>query len=219
VVRPLLARDPAALREERDAQQALLEASWRARARFYPCPRPATPPTLRQLAILRRIELLDVVLHTLEPPAPAGRESAPCSVEYTTSPHPGQVVVTCLLEGTVTRSWGHGERSRARSFALLREECPCGGWHEEGELVPEEDEEDDEDEPVEVAVRECPHSLEVDEQDEVPLDLLRVIRRCLLCDRRRDRALELLQLQQDLRDRYRLPSSPWTPAERATDTD
>lgn len=42
-------------------------------------------------------------------------------------------------------------------------------------------------------------------------------RRCLTCSRAYDRSALLARLESDIRDRYRLPPSPWSAAERAED--
>lgn len=44
-----------------------------------------------------------------------------------------------------------------------------------------------------------------------------ITRRCLLCGVSYDRSAELLRLRMAMRERYRLPPSPWTGAERAAD--
>ena len=64
----------------------------------------------------------------------------------------------------------------------------------------------------------CTHALTVDDDDWT--DYLRtarvaIRRTCLLCGMRYDRSAFLLKLERMIRDRYRLPKSPWTAAERS----
>lgn len=126
--------------------QAAVEASWAKRVRLagQPLPRPQTAPTWHQLRLMSHVELLSAMVADRAPPKePAVEGGAPCQVDYVDYPHPGQVVVTCHESGHVTRSFGHGDKSRYRSFRLMDEECPCMGRHVEG---PEPQEEEGEEE-------------------------------------------------------------------------
>lgn len=236
LVGPLLDLGYEALRDRLAAERAALDASWKKRELFGPCPRPATRPTLFQLRLLARVELLEACFLYLAPAQPAaGKKIAPCEVIY----HPyvstaGKVEVICRTTGMVVESWGMGERSLARCFALLREECACGGWHAEGEAEEEDDEDDDASDDrvrVEGAVPEdgrnerdvhaaggAPTPVrggqEHDGRVAPDRDAADVLQRL-----EEDRAPVLAELQRVIRDRYRLPPSPWSAGERAHDTD
>ena len=152
VVRSLQALGRDGLAAQLATEREQLAASWTARERFGPCPRPATRPTRHQLRLLAQVELLESVLCALEPPRPAQeRTIAPCEVLYEDEPRPGKVIAICRGTGVMVESWGQGDPSRRRSLALLRDECGCGGWHEEGPELDEELE-DDEEEPEAAAV-------------------------------------------------------------------
>ena len=65
----------------------------------------------------------------------------------------------------------------------------------------------------------CNH-LTVDEAGHAPLvhpGVVQITRRCLLCGFSYDRSEVLLRLRLGIRERHRLPSSPWSAAERAAD--
>ena len=64
----------------------------------------------------------------------------------------------------------------------------------------------------------CAHALVVEEFRRVEdLGLHHTWRRCLLCGLAYDRSRLLDRLSAAIRERYRLPPSPWTAAERAED--
>lgn len=69
----------------------------------------------------------------------------------------------------------------------------------------------------------CRHPLTVDleptEEDDGYQVVVSQARLCLGCGSFYDRALALRQLREAIRERHRLPSSPWTPGERAEDCD
>lgn len=69
----------------------------------------------------------------------------------------------------------------------------------------------------------CRHPLTVDleptEEDDGYQVVVSQARLCLGCGNFYDRALALRQLREAIRERHRLPSSPWTPGERAEDCD
>ena len=62
----------------------------------------------------------------------------------------------------------------------------------------------------------CLHPLTVDEED---MGLTRVARRCVGCDYAYDREPVMERLRDDIRARHRLPASPWSAGERASDTE
>ncbi len=67
------------------------------------------------------------------------------------------------------------------------------------------------------AVAPCDHALVVDEEPVSGRGLVpdERWRACLLCGVRYDRAFLLRKLRLAIQDRYRLPTSPWTAAERS----